>query len=162
MPCSIGSYEMCINVGDLSLLPCHRLAYPELRGGQYQITPNGTLELKASEFLNSYLTIYYYNNLYTQACQDCKYNLICLKGCLGAQYEKYADISMSIPSVCKMFEKKYNTMINFYHSIGMFHYLFTKQINYPLNTLFQKVLLSLGYNEYKVYHNLGDFYNVRD
>lgn len=162
MPCSIGSYSMCINVGDLSLLPCHRLAYPELRGGKYHINENNKItELKATEYLSSYLSIYHYNNFYPQRCLNCKYNLVCLKGCLGAQYEKYGDISITIPNVCEMFEVKYNTMIEFYHSIGMFHYMFKYEPDYPYNTIFQDLLIKLNYNEYKMYKNLGDFKNAR-
>ncbi|MGN1342694.1 MAG: hypothetical protein ACI4VL_05740 [Bacilli bacterium] len=64
MPCSIGGYEMCINIEDLTLVPCHRLAYPEFRGGKYLIQNDKITDLQATDFMNSYLSLYYYNNFY--------------------------------------------------------------------------------------------------
>lgn len=160
MPCSIGYLDAVINLGDLSLLACHRLAYPEMRGGKFIQTENG-LDLEASEFLNTYLNIRFYNHNFVQKCLTCDYNLICLKGCLGAQYEKYGDFSVSIPSVCDLFKAKYDTMIEFYHSIGMFHFIFSQEPKYPYNSLFQQLLLRLGYEEYQIYQDLGDFSDVQ-
>ncbi|MGN1342695.1 MAG: hypothetical protein ACI4VL_05745 [Bacilli bacterium] len=51
-------------------------------------------------------------------------------------------------------------MIEFYHSIGLFHYLFTYEKSYPLNSVFKDILLKLGYEEYSIYNNLGDYSNV--
>jgi radical SAM protein with 4Fe4S-binding SPASM domain len=44
--------------------------------------------------MNSYLSMYYYNNTLSSNCQLCEYKHVCLKGCPGAQYEYFADATM--------------------------------------------------------------------
>jgi hypothetical protein len=31
----LGTLNLCIDIGSLELLPCHRTAYKELRGGKF-------------------------------------------------------------------------------------------------------------------------------
>ena len=55
--CNIGTFDLCINMGDLSLLPCHRTAYPELRGGEFYVENDKITGIKAYESYNSYLNL---------------------------------------------------------------------------------------------------------
>lgn len=157
IPCGLGIMDMTINVGTLSLVPCHRLAYPELNGGYFIQKNNKIIELQASEYLNAYLNIVFFNNILKPKCISCDYNQICMKGCAGSQYEVFADPYFSIPSVCSLFECKYSTLLDYYHSIGLFHHIFNVEPRYPVNTIFKELLLKHGYNEYKKYTTLGDF-----
>jgi radical SAM protein with 4Fe4S-binding SPASM domain len=124
LPCSLGSFSLMVYAGNLSIVPCHRLAYPEYQGAKFITNDNGKLEIEATPFMNSYLSMYYYNNALSSNCQLCDYKHVCLKGCPGAQYEYFADATMQIPSVCDLFKVKYQTLLEYYHSIGLFHYLF--------------------------------------
>ena len=110
--------------------------------------------------MNSYLSMYYYNNTLSSNCQLCEYKHVCLKGCPGAQYEYFADATMQIPSVCDLFKIKYQTLLEYYHSIGLFHYLFQNEPEYPANIIFQDLLVKQGYLEYQDYKDLGDLTNV--
>jgi hypothetical protein len=56
---------------------------------------------------------------------------------------------MQIPSVCELLKTKYKTLLEYYHSIGMFHYIFTTEPLYPANTIFQDLLVNAGYKEYQ-------------
>ena len=98
---------MTINVGDLTLVPCHRLAYPELRGGHFVVENNKIINLQADEGMNAYLNLVLCNNNLKPKCIKCDYNAICMKGCLGAQYEVFADPFYPIPSVCNLLQHKF-------------------------------------------------------
>ena len=80
------------------------------------------------------------------------YNHFCIKGCLGAQYEVFADAMIPIPSVCNLLKAKINTLFHYYHSIKLFHYMFLNEQDYPLNSIFRDMLIELGYEEYKNYY----------
>lgn len=157
IPCSLGTLNLCIDVGSLELLPCHRTAYKELRGGKLVEENGKIIGVEPSEFFNSYLNLIFYNNDFKPDCVTCPYKMVCMKGCIGAQYEKYADPNISIPSVCDLLKAKANVIIHFYHSIGLFHYLFTTEPEYPINTIYLQLLQYLGYKEYNNYQNLGEY-----
>lgn len=161
IPCTLGLLSLCVNMGDLSLIPCHRLAYPELRGGVFKVENNEINGIQASEFYNAYLNLIYYNNAYRPGCVNCDYNIFCLKGCLGAQYEKFGDPNIPVPSVCNLLKSKIDTLLEYYHSVGLFHWLFTEEPEYPCNQAFQKLLLNLNYTEYDKYNNLGSYKNYK-
>lgn len=149
--CSIGHCDLIVNIQNLSIVPCHRLAYPELSGGKFIYNNNKITDIKANEQLNTYLSLAYYNPDVSPACINCKYNAICMKGCLGSQYEKFSDANIAIPSVCKLLQTKYDTIINYFHSIGLFHFIFKNYPNYPDNKDLKLLLLSFNYNEYSIY-----------
>lgn len=159
IPCSLGILNLFINIGDLSLVPCHRLAYPELRGGNFIVENNKITGIIPTEFYNAYLNLMFYNNDFKPKCVSCDYKMFCIKGCAGAQYEKFGDVNYPIPSVCKLLQIKVKTLMEYYHSIGLFHWLFQNEPAYPSNGPFKDLLVKLGYVEYKRYNNLGEFNN---
>ena len=156
MPCGLGILDLSINISAMTLMPCHRLGYNELIGGKFKIKDNKIQEIIPTEYYNSYINLLYLNNSVKPKCITCKYHTICMKGCAGAQYEYSGDAFTSIPSVCKMLEVKYSTTIDFYHSIGLFHYIFKNEPLYPCNKVYQEILIASGYDEYKIYQNLGE------
>lgn len=149
--CGVGKFDLCINCLNLSLVPCHRLAYPLFYGGEFEVENNQITNINAQENLNGYLNIIHTNATDGPGCISCPYRIICMKGCLGSQFETFGDVYFPIPSVCKLLQTKYNTIIDFYHSKGLFHYLFQNEPNYPLNREWQIFLINLGYDEYKNY-----------
>ena len=157
IPCGLSKLDLSINIGTLSFIPCHRLAYPELNGGKFIIENNHIIDIEPTEYYNAYFNLLFINNSLKPKCVSCFYNVICMKGCAGAQYEYFADPFFSIPSVCNMLQVKYNTILDFYHSIGLFHYIFKTEPLYPCNTSFKNLLLNRGYKEYIQYQQLGDF-----
>ena len=73
LPCSLGSFSLMVYAGNLSIVPCHRLAYPEYQGAKFITNNNGKLEIEATPVMNSYLSMYYYNNSLSSNCQLCDY-----------------------------------------------------------------------------------------
>ena len=55
-------------------------------------------------------------------CDTCLYNDSCLKGCFGAQLEANNDPFFPCTSVCKLFKKKYSTLLAYYRDKGIFEY----------------------------------------
>lgn len=149
--CTIGNYKLMINVQNLSFVPCHRLTYPEFIGGKYICDNEKIIDIEAGEQINTYLNLKHYNARTSMQCCICKYNPICMKGCLGSQYEKFGDATIPNPNVCKMLQVKYDTELEFFHSIGLFHHIFKNYKIYPENKLLKILLLSFGYNEYEQY-----------
>ena len=151
--CSISSCDLILNLSNLSIVPCHRLSYPELTGGYFIVENNKIVDICPSEQINTYLSLKYYNCSVSPKCISCMYNPVCMKGCLGAQYEIFGTPTVPISSVCSMFQIKYNTLIEYFHSIGLFHYIFKTYPTYPDNLDLQLLLINLNYIEYKKYIN---------
>lgn len=156
VPCGIGLINLYIYMGDLSIIPCHRTAYPELRGGNFKIKNDKIVGITAAEGYNAYLHASHFHGAYRPGCVTCDYNDFCLKNCLGASYEKFGDINIPVPSVCQLLQAKINTIVEYYHDVGIFHWLFQTEPEYPCNTSFKKLLLKLGYLEYEKYTDLGE------
>ena len=53
-------------------------------------------------------------------CSNCKYNTICVQGCLGSQFEHTGELFSAQPQVCKMFEVKYQTIHNIAKKYGLY------------------------------------------
>lgn len=150
--CGVGKFDLCINCLNLSIVPCHRLAYPVFYGGQFIIDNNKITNIEAQENINGYLNIIHGNDMDKMGCISCSHKKVCMRGCMGAQFEFFGDVYFPIPSVCKLLKTKYNTLTEFYHSKGLFHYLFQQEPDYPLNKEWQQYLINLGYNEYIKYN----------
>ena len=105
--CSLQSL-LHIRLGDLKVVPCHRLMYNDLSLGKLVngkfIEENVSLSL----LLNSY------NKLNAPQCSACPINRICLGGCLGAQHESTGDMFAPDLNVCKMEFTKAKALITIY------------------------------------------------
>lgn len=102
--CSV-TQSMCIRLGDLTICPCHRLAYPKLNYGQYIVENGEIVGLKANNIagmINHYITGY---SGYLK-CDSCVFAPTCIKGCHGAQFEDSKEYLYPIDSVCEMQKAK--------------------------------------------------------
>ena len=91
---------LCIRLGDLSIVPCHRTSYNKFIYGHYNIENNKITGLTA-ENINLPLYIYTGNFMGAMNCGTCP-NVYCIKGCFGAQYEATGEILYPIRSVCEL------------------------------------------------------------
>lgn len=108
VPCSIQS-SLPIRISDLKMFPCHRMIYPELEIGGF----NQQMEFSTK---NAELgtVIYSQNNKAWPICSRCPIKEICIKGCLGMQYEEYHDMFIPCKSVCQQFFYYYKALIDGY------------------------------------------------
>ena len=129
--CNLQNNNLTINCMNKTIVPCHRLAYPFLSGGHFELNSNNQLELKANENINGYINLSEYNNTDKPGCVTCPINSICMKGCIGAQFEYYGDSFFNIPDVCQLLKSKYKTLFNFYEEINLFDILIHEYPNFP-------------------------------
>ena len=147
--CNLGNLDLCINCLNLSIVPCHRMAYPMWSGGHFEIQDNKIIDLIANENINGYLNLTTLNDKNKPGCINCLYKNICMRGCIGSQFETFAEPYFPIPQVCKLLQVKYNTIIQFYHKKSIFHWMFNCDPTYPNNAIWRDLLIKLGYTEYQ-------------
>lgn len=118
--CAI-SRSLCVRLGDLTICPCHRTSYKHLNYGQFVVEDGKIVDIKASNpMLANKLLL---GNAITQLrCDRCKYNIICMRGCAGAQYETNLDPLIPIESVCDLMQAKINFLIRKYKQVGLIDY----------------------------------------
>lgn len=113
-----------IRLGDLAIVNCHRLSYEELILGKFKVDEdNNIVGINA---INPSLLLVKNSVQSTMLpkCAECKYSHVCMKGCLGAQYEHNSDMFYPIPGVCKMLTAKYDHLTKRYYELDLFKYMF--------------------------------------
>ena len=117
--CSIQD-ELFIRLGDLSIVPCHRLMYKENIYGKIVVDNNEIvgIESKNPEMAIKVLSM---NPIVSHLkCSHCKYRFLCMKGCLGSQYESTKEVFFPCKSVCKMQQEKIDFLISLYTKMGLY------------------------------------------
>jgi len=122
--CSIQA-ALTVRVADLSIVPCHRLAYKQFIAGFFMSDNEKIVGIKAH---NPYLysAIVGTSQHAFPYCERCILNGICAGGCLGAQYEYFGDPFIPIPSVCMMEHAKYLGIFNGFKDVGALDYILAK------------------------------------
>lgn len=103
--CTIGKM-LCIRLGDLAICPCHRTAYDKYLFGKYEVENDKIVGIKANN-VQLASAIYLTSTLIKPKCAECPLVTMCVKGCLGCQYENTNDIFYPVESVCNLFKVSY-------------------------------------------------------
>lgn len=113
---------ICIRLGDMAILPCHRTSYEPNIYGYIKIDGKDMhIESKNVELA---VRIYSMNpNFSHPKCDTCSFNQLCSKGCLGSQFETNTDLFQVCDSVCKMEKEKIKFLINLYKDWGVWDIL---------------------------------------
>lgn len=125
--CSI-QMNPAIRLGDLSLVPCHRLSYKNFIYGNFKVKNN---EISGINELNTPLALKIYSmnpNVSHPRCSECLIKYICLRGCLGSQYETTGEIFMPIDSVCELMFTKMKTLKEIYDHYNMFNIMYKSKV----------------------------------
>lgn len=117
LTCGLGS-SLQIYLADLSIVPCHRLAYEEFIGGKF-IANEAELTDLIPLNTSGYAGIVMGNNVNQPRCNQCHLYDFCIRGCLGAQYEETGEVYCPIDSVCNFFDKKHEFLIKKYSETGI-------------------------------------------
>lgn len=128
--CSLSNL-LHVRLGDLTIVPCHRLAYDELILGKFVIENNKIVDVIG---YNPELFLYirtYNPQLNHLKCDTCSYQNLCIKGCLGMEYEQFRQINIPCESVCKLFKEKINFLIDTYEAEGLLDTLTEEAQTYP-------------------------------
>lgn len=117
-----------IRMGDLAIVPCHRLAYPQLTSA-YLIGDNHIDEVRsknASMFLMA-------DNIKCRAlpkCSNCGFAHACIGPCLGANYESMGDPFYTPDSVCDLLRYKITFQIEKFKQLGIHDYILKNPHSY--------------------------------
>ena len=108
MSCSF-HHTLFLRVSDLSLIPCHRLSYPQFVYGKF-VEKDGKLQYTATNLDFHVLATTFNPNSSMPKCANCNIKSFCIKGCMGSQYETNNDPFIPIDSVCALEKAKYRTL----------------------------------------------------
>lgn len=119
LSCSL-QHILHVNLSDLSFPLCHRLAYHQFRGGYFKLDENEE-KIIGVKAINptTYIAIKTLIPDLMPKCAGCDYKQLCMKGCLGAQYEYSGELLKPIPSVCKLEQRKIEFLIKKYCDSGI-------------------------------------------
>ena len=135
--CSITD-SLCIRLGDLSIIPCHRTSIDRFIYGQFVKDKDNIICGIRSDNISLALKILTSNpNLYPK-CDICNIRNFCIKGCFGAQYENSNELLFPCDSVCKLFNAKYKFLR--YKYLVEYNFLDAAKILYKNNDDVQKYL----------------------
>jgi sulfatase maturation enzyme AslB (radical SAM superfamily) len=132
IPCSIQSGMKC-RVGDLSIVPCHRTCYPNMIYGQFIVDSenNKIIGVQGDKVSLAHKIQNCNPNRSFSRCSDCNLKAICLKGCLGSQYEHTGELFGAQDNVCNMFKVKYKTIHEICEKYGVYD-IITNNISIPV------------------------------
>lgn len=116
--------SLAIRLGDLAIVPCHRLAYKNLIIGHFLVNDNDEIYDVDSKNVDLYLHLKTMNpKINMLKCERCKYNTLCIKGCPGVQYEQYQHLNYPCDNICKLFQEKIDFLIDIYYQEGLIEQL---------------------------------------
>lgn len=151
--CSL-SHCLCINLSNLSVVPCHRLTYPQFKGFTFIEENNKIVDVEPNN-LSGYLTIAMHDEQSRPQCASCVYKWLCHKGCLGAQFESSGELFQPAISVCELLISSYNFLIEKYHTSGLLKSAYKQDLlSETEKIVFNEILVQkLGYSEEEVYYD---------
>lgn len=151
--CSL-MHVFCINVSTLDFVPCHRLTYKQFAGGAFIQDENAKIIDFEPKNVSGYLTTVLHSGTARPKCAACIYNLLCHRGCLGAQYEACGELFQPAISVCQLSETYIKHLIDKYHTSGLLKSARRQNILLPeYDIIFGEILIhQLGYSPEEVYH----------
>ena len=109
MTCSIQGGAV-FRVGDLAYIPCHRTCYPQFVYGHFRKENGKIVELEAEKPTLAIKIKNLNPNRSIMKCASCPIQSICIKGCLGSQYEHTNELFCAEDTVCDLFYTKYKTI----------------------------------------------------
>jgi len=116
--CSIQSTLM-VRLGDMTIVPCHRLAYKWFEIGKLKLPEFEAYDVKKPELLISI------NSSVTKnfpKCDNCTlFNDFCSSGCLGSQFENSYDLFYPNDVVCALEHIKIISIIKGLKKVGVFY-----------------------------------------
>ena len=117
LQCSVNSCT-AINVSNLTFPPCHRLAYELFQGGKFIVKDDKIIDIEPFN-VTTYLMTKMAKADTFPLCSECEHNMICDKGCLGAQFESSGELFLPIESVCHLIKEQNYFLLWKYYNMGV-------------------------------------------
>lgn len=138
LTCSIQTC-LFVRLGDLKIVPCHRLAYDGYEYGRFIVKDGKIVDIEAKN-VEMAIGVHSYAGTNAPQCQDCLINTTCPRQCLGSCLESIGDPFTQIPTVCKMMHMKYYTIIDEFKKLGVYELACNragKETTWMLNKLYE-------------------------
>jgi len=121
--CSIQS-SLMIRLGDMTIVPCHRLAYKWFEIGKLKLPEFEVYDVKKPELMISIESCLTKN---FPKCDHCTlFNTLCGSGCLGSQFENSYDLFYPNDVVCMLEHTKIISLVKGLKKVGVFYSLLDK------------------------------------
>jgi len=108
-----------IRTGDLAIVPCHRTSYEQFIYGFLVPDEKKMLTFKANNTPFAVKAILSNHKMTMHGCDTCDYNGLCMRQCLGAQYEATNDPMFVDRNTCDLMFTKYDYLIQLYEEMGI-------------------------------------------
>ena len=115
--CSLSGL-VCINTANFAIVPCHRLNYRQFRGG-YFVVEDGAITGVEPFNVSGYLSLVTAPADSVPDCAFCKFNVVCHKGCAGAQFESSGEPFLTCQSVCNLIRAWFTHLLVLYDEMGV-------------------------------------------
>lgn len=110
--------RVCVRIGDLSLVPCHRTMYPQYIYGKFSIEDNKIVDIEGENVALA-TTIYSMKSNNQPVCENCSIKYLCPKGCLGSQLEYSNNLFHPNEMVCNLYKAKFSFLLLKYKEMGL-------------------------------------------
>ena len=150
--CTVGR-TLAVRLGDLSIVPCHRLSYEKLIYGNFIVKDEKVVGIHANN-IQMANKIFFTTSKFNQKCDSCKYNDFCMRGCFGSQFEVTKDPFYPIDSVCNLFMAKISFMIVKYEKMGVINEL--RNMGEKTKHILSKIELVKSTKEFKEWEKIAN------
>jgi len=120
--CSLQSM-LAVRLGDMTIVPCHRLAYKWFEIGKLKLPEFKAYEVKKPELM---IGIDSSKTKNFPTCDYCMINELCSSGCLGQQFESSYDLFYPDKNVCQLMHVKIHSQMKAYKKLDMFDEMLSK------------------------------------
>lgn len=110
--------QMHINLSDLAIVPCHRLAYEQFRGGYFEYNDTEITGLIPKN-VSFYITAKTFTTPMLPKCFNCEWKHCCMNSCLGANFEYSGEPFLVPEPVCNLLKVKYSFIIKLLNETGV-------------------------------------------
>lgn len=148
LPCKL-SNSLTINTEDLIIQACCGLSHNIFKGGKFLIENNKIVDIIAEEGINGYINQKIANAHFMLDCYACTDKYFCQKGCRALQFKYSTEPYLPIKDICSIQQIILNTLIENYHNLGIFNYLFSQTLENRYKHELIKILKQRGYPEYE-------------
>jgi len=113
--CSIQSM-IALRLGDMTIVPCHRLAYKWFEIGKLKLPEFKVYDTKKPELM---IGIYSSTTTNFPKCDNCAINSLCSSGCLGHNFETSKDLFYTNFNVCRLMHVKLKAQLESFKKIDI-------------------------------------------